>query len=110
LKYLSRYFAICQIFFGLNTSAQVVKFIKNPITAKHRVFITEKPNDADISVYKVQKYEEALSAGLWYVVDNPMLFKDAVTLFEVKKREEADLIVYYTNDRLQAGFKQKKKR
>jgi hypothetical protein len=31
-----------------------------------------------------------------------------MTLFEVHKKEEADLIVYYTNNKNEAGYKPKK--
>ena len=88
-----------------NVNAQIVKFIKNPLTAKYRVFITRKPAEATLFVYKTKKYEEAIGAGLWYIVDNPMVFKNAMTLFEVKRKEEADLIVFYTNKKTEAGYK-----
>ena len=91
-----------------NVNAQIVKFIKNPLTAKYRVFITNQPSQATLFVYKTKKYEEAIGAGLWYIVDNPVLFKNAMTLYEVKRKEEADLIVYYTNKKSEAGYKNAK--
>lgn len=84
---------------------QTVKFIKNPLQAKYRVFVTSKPEEANLFVYKVHKFEEAIGAGLWYIVENPMLFKDAMTVFQVKSKDEADLIVYYTDDKKKAGYK-----
>jgi hypothetical protein len=89
--------------------SQAVKFIKNPVTAKYRVFITAKPAEATVFVYRVSKYQEAIGAGLWYIVENPTLFKEAMTLFEVHKKEEADLIVYYTKNKDNAGYKFKNK-
>ena len=91
-----------------NVNGQIVKFIKNPLTAKYRVFITNQPSEASLFVYKTKKYEEAIGAGLWYIVENPVLFKNAMTLFEVKRKEEADLIVYYTNKKSEAGYKNHK--
>lgn len=91
--------------FSFTVNGQVVKFIKNPLNAKYRVFITRKPAEATLFVYKTKKYEEAIGAGLWYIVDNPMVFKNAMTLFEVKRKEEADLIVFYTNKKTEAGYK-----
>jgi hypothetical protein len=88
-----------------NVNAQIVKFIKNPLTAKYRVFITNQPSQATLFVYKTKKYGEAIGAGLWYIVDNPVLFNNAMTLYEVKRKEEADLIVYYTNKKSEAGYK-----
>jgi len=101
-------FILCMVYYA-NTIAQVVKFIKNPVTAKYRVYITTKPGEAKVFVYKVPTFKEAIGAGLWYIVENPMIFKDAMTLFEVKKKEDADLIVYYTNDKNKAGYKFKNK-
>ena len=98
---------LCILYYS-NSYGQVVKFIKNPLTAKYRVYITKNSSEATIYVFKVQKYEEAIGAGLWYMVNNPILFKEAMTLFEVKKKEDADLIVYYTNDKNEAGYKPKK--
>lgn len=107
LKIKAIIFILCMVYYA-NTMGQVVKFIKNPLTAKYRVYITKDPKEATIFVYKVKKYEEALGAGLWYIVENPLMFKEAMTLFEVKKKEDADLIVYYTIDKIKAGYKLKK--
>jgi len=92
-----------------NVNGQVVKFIKNPLTAKYRVYVTQQPSEATLFVYKTKKYEEAIGAGLWYIVDNPLLFKNAMLLFEVKHKEEADCIVFYTNKKSEAGYKNNKK-
>jgi len=88
-----------------DVNAQIVKFIKNPLTAKYRVFITQQPSEATLFVYKTKKYEEAIGAGLWYIVDNTILFKNAMTLYEVKRKGEADLIVFYTYKKSEAGYK-----
>lgn len=98
---------LCILYYS-NSYGQVVKFIKNPLTAKYRVYITKNSSEATIYVFKVQKYEEAIGAGLWYMVNNPILFKEAMTLFEVKKKEEADLIIFYTNNKKEAGYKSNK--
>lgn len=82
-----------------NTNAQIVKFIKNPVEAKYRVWITEKKKDATHFVYKVKNPTEIRKGGEWYIVTNPQLFKNAMTLFEVKKKEEADIIVYWVTNR-----------
>ena len=41
-------------------------------------------------------------------IENPMLFGNAMTLFKVNSMDEADLIVYYTNERKKAGSIKKK--
>ena len=91
-----------------NANGQIVKFIKNPLTAKYRVYVTQQPSEATIFVFKTKKYNEAIGAGVWYIVDNPILFKNAMTLYEVKHKEEADLIVYYTKKKSEAGYKNTK--
>lgn len=88
-----------------NVNGQIVKFIKNPLTAKYRVYVSQQPSEATLFVFKTKKYDEAIGAGLWYIVDNPISFKNAMTLYVVKHKEEADLIVYYTKKKSEAGFK-----
>jgi hypothetical protein len=101
---------IITLFFCLflsSVNGQIVKFIKNPLKAKYRVYITQIPSEATLFVFKTKKYEEAIGAGLWYIVENPVLFKNAMELFQVKVKEEADLIVYYTLKKSEAGYKNK---
>jgi hypothetical protein len=104
-KHTKAIFIFLFFIFHFTVNGQVVKFIKNPLTAKYRVFVTQKPAEATLFVYKTKKFEEAIGAGLWYIVDNPILFKNAMTLFEVKRKEKADLIVFYTNKKSEAGYK-----
>lgn len=86
-------------------NGQVVKFIKNPINVKYRVYETQIESEANLIVYKVAKYDEAIRPGLWYIVENPALFKEAITLCKVLEKDDADLIVYYTADKRKAGYK-----
>ena len=79
--------------------AQLVKFIKNPVTAKYRVFISNTPAGATHWIYRVAGPTDIRKPGDWYVVPNPQLFKNAVTLYQVKDREEADWVVYYVSRR-----------
>jgi hypothetical protein len=83
--------------FGANS--QMVKFIKNPLQAKYRVFISNTPKGATHWIYRVARPADIRKPGEWYIVPNPQLFKNAMTLFEVKDRNEADLIVYYVSKR-----------
>lgn len=104
--------SLCIVFLFIicmsKVNGQVVKFIKNPLTAKYRVYVTQQPAEATLFVYKTKKYEEAIGAGLWYIVDNPMLFKNAMTLYKVKHKDEADWIVFYTKKKSEAGYKNTK--
>jgi hypothetical protein len=85
--------------FSLGVKAQMVKFIKNPLQAKYRVFITSSPKGATHWIYRVAGPTDIRKPGEWYIVTNPQLFKNAMTMFEVKVREKADLIVYYVSKR-----------
>ena len=93
------YFTILALFLNAYTNAQIVKFIKNPVEAKYRIWITDKKQEATHLVYKVKNPTEIRKGGEWYIVTNPQLFKNAMTLFEVKKKEEADIIVYWVSSR-----------
>jgi hypothetical protein len=97
----SGYFAL---FLFLNTilsnaSAQMVKFINNQYQAKYRVFFTKNPKEANQWIYKVPGPTDIRKPGEWYIVKNPQLFKEAVTLFKVDKKDDADIIVYYVSTR-----------
>jgi hypothetical protein len=80
-------------------SAQSVKFIKNPYQAKFRVFISSNPKEANQWIYKVKGPTDIRKPGEWYIVKNQQLFRDAVSLFKVEKKDEADIIVYYVSTR-----------
>ncbi len=80
-----------------NSHSQIVKFVKNDVSAQHRVFITKTPSEATHFIYRVSNPSEIRKPGHWYVVQNPTLFKQSVTLFEVKTKEEADIIVFYVS-------------
>jgi hypothetical protein len=77
----------------------MVKFIKNPLQAKYRVFISNSSKGATHWIYRVAGPTDIRNPGEWYIVPNPQLFKNAMTLFKVKDREEADLVVYYVSVR-----------
>lgn len=81
----------------IKSSAQMVKFINNPYQAKYRVYITTKSNEANQWIYRVKGPTDIRKPGEWYVVKNPQLFKQAITLYKVDKKENADIIVYYVS-------------
>ena len=95
------FFCFCffLLFLNLKSSAQIVKFIKNPVEAKYRVYISDKKQGVTHFIYKVKNPTEIRKAGEWYIVTNPQLFKNAMTLFEVKTKGEADFIVHYVTSR-----------
>jgi hypothetical protein len=78
---------------------QMVKFIKNPLQAKYRVYITSKRAEANQWIYCVAGPTDIRKPGEWYIVKNPQLFKNAMNLYLVTKRKDADLIIYYVSTR-----------
>jgi len=85
--------------FSFTSSAQMVKFIRNEYQAKYRVFITNKPKEANQWIFRVPNPTDIRKPGEWYIVKNPQLFKQAVNLFRVDKKDDADIIVYYVSKR-----------
>lgn len=82
-----------------HTRAQLVKFIKNPYQAKYRVYISDKPEEANQWIYKIKGPTDIRKPGEWYIVTNPTLFKEAITMFQVYSKKDADMIVYYVSVR-----------
>lgn len=50
-------------------------------------------------IYRVQGPADIRKPGDWYIVPNPQLFKNAISVYEVKNRKDADWIVYYVSTR-----------
>ena len=80
-------------------AAQMVKFINNQYQAKYRVFFTKNPKEANQWIYRVLGPTDIRKPGEWYIVKNPQLFKQAITLYKVDKIDDADIIVYYVTKR-----------
>lgn len=101
MKVVKAIFLSCLfILFGtLTSNAQIVKFIKNAVQAKYRVYITQQPKEASHWIYRVASPADLRNPGDWYIVTNPVLFKNAMTLYEVKQKSEADFVVYYVSSK-----------
>jgi hypothetical protein len=102
---------VFMLFFLLSISVsgftQIVKFIKNPYQAKYRVYISLQPKQATHWIYKVKSPSDIKKPGHWYIVTNPQLFSNAMTLYKVEKIDDADFIVYYVNTSDSATIKLK---
>jgi hypothetical protein len=46
-----------------NTSAQIVKFIKNPYQAKYKVYISSQPKEATHWIYRVKSPADIRKGG-----------------------------------------------
>jgi hypothetical protein len=87
------------IFLYLIPKAQIVKFIKNPLLAKYRVFISSNPIESSHWIYRVKSPSEITKGGEWFVVNNPQLFSNATLLYKVDKIDDADIIVFYVSNK-----------
>ena len=92
-------FFILTILFHSEGISQRVKFIKNPYQAKLRVYITQDLSEAKQWIFRVPNPTDIRKPGDWYIVTNPQLFKEAITLYKVDKKDDADIIVYYVSTR-----------
>lgn len=93
------FFWVLLTLFSPFSYGQMVKFIKNEVSAKYRVFVTKDKREASHFIYRVSNPAEIRKPGDWYIVTNPQLFKQAMTLYEVKRKEDADFVVYYVSTR-----------
>ena len=87
-------------------AAQWVKFIANPYQAKYRVYETRKREEATHWIYRVSRPQDIRKPGDWYVVENPQLFRQSVTLYRVRRKDEADMVVYYVSTSDSARIRQ----
>lgn len=87
------------------SNAQIVKFIKNAIQAKYRVYITKDSKEASHWIYRVNNPADIRKPGDWYIVSNPVLFKNAMNIYEVKEKNEADFIIYFVSTKDSARIK-----
>lgn len=83
---------------------QIVRYIHNAQKAEYYVFETSDSSLATYYVYRATNPTEALKEGVWYIVDDPFLYRDkAILLHRVKSTATADLIVYYVRNPKNAG-------
>jgi hypothetical protein len=93
--------------YSVSGYTQIVKFIKNPYQAKYRIYISLQPKEATHWIYRVKSPVDIRKGGHWYIVTNPQLFSNAMTVYKVEKKEEADFIVYYVSNSDSAMIRQK---
>ena len=90
--------------FPLSANAQIVRFIKNVYQAEYYIFETKDSSAANYFVFKTANPAEAIREGVWFVADDPLIYRDrAIKLHRVKSPAEADLIVYYVRRPTHAG-------
>jgi hypothetical protein len=98
------FFVVFQCTHFFDSNAQIIRFIQNPNIAEYYVFETPDSSAANYYVYKTVNPTEAIREGVWYVVDDPFLFRDkAIRLYRVKSPVNADFIVYYVRNAKHAG-------
>ena len=103
------FFCFIQYTTFLSANAQIVRFIHNAYQAEYYVFETKDSSAANYFVFKTANPAEAIREGVWFVVDDPLIYRDkAIKLHRVKSPAEADLIVYYVRRPIHAGKAKKR--
>jgi hypothetical protein len=93
----------------MSANAQIVRFIHNAYQAEYYIFETKDSSAANYFVFKTANPAEALKEGVWFFVDDPLIYRDkAIKLHRVKSPAEADLIVYYVRKPIHAGKAKKR--
>jgi hypothetical protein len=93
----------------ISANAQIVRFIHNAYQAEYYIFETKDSSAANYFVFKTANPTEALKEGVWFVADDPLIYRDkAIKLHRVKSPAEADLIVYYVRKPIHAGKAKKR--
>ena len=105
MKWLS--VILFSVFISPKANSQVVKFIKNEYQAKYRVYETKNPSEASHWIFAVQGPTDIRKPGDWYIVTNLQLFSNAMLLYKVKTKQDADMIVYYVSTKDSAQIRTK---
>jgi hypothetical protein len=93
----------------VSANAQIVRFIHNAYQAEYYIFETKDSSAANYFVFKTANPAEAIREGVWFVADDPLIYRDkAIKLHRVKSPAEADLIVYYVRKPIHAGKAKKR--
>lgn len=82
--------------------SQPLKLVKSKFEAKWTVHFTTNQKEANVIGYKVKNYWECIKPGYIYLA--PVYFKSATPVFEVKNKSQADLVIYWTQDKSKAKW------
>ncbi len=94
---------------SVTASAQIVGVTKFVKQANVKVYVTTYAAEADVIVFKTPFLKNSTgNKGWWYfsTIDGEINKR----ICYVAGKEIADLVVYYTNDKNEAGWKNRKKR
>jgi hypothetical protein len=90
-------------------NGQIVRFINNAYKAEYYVFETTDSSIADYYVYRATNPTEAIKEGVWFITNDPFIFRDkAILLHRVKSAANADMVVFYVRNPKYAGKARKK--
>ncbi len=101
--------SILSLFAANAVNAQVVSETKFAKQANVKVFVTTYIGDADVVVFKTPFIKNAYgNKGQWYITTASG--EANKTICYVPSKEVADIVVMFTPDSKQAGWKNKKKK
>jgi len=90
-------------------NGQIVRFIHNAYKAEYYVFETTDSSIANYYVYRTANPTEAIKEGVWYITEDPFMFRDkSILLHRVKSSANADMVVFYVRNPKNAGKARKK--
>lgn len=107
-KYLIVCILLTVYFTGNQIHAQVVQSVGEKRKNSISVYISDYPDQADLHVFIVDNKKDALgNQGLWYFQDSQTYAQKKI--YFVDDSKTADLIIYFTEEKSQAGWIRKTK-
>jgi hypothetical protein len=103
------FFFLVQLLTISKANGQIVRFIHNSYKAEYFVFETTDSSIANYYVYRAATPTEAIKEGVWYITEDPFMFRDkSILLHKVKSVANADIVVFYVRNPKYAGKARKK--
>ena len=108
-KYIQSSLCLALLFVGLESNGQVVFKTTFPEDANVKVFVTQYKRDADLVVFKTPFIHNADgNNGSWYFT--PYQGEANKRIIFLPSKDNADLTIFWTNKKEEAGWQNKKKK
>ena len=97
------------LFLSRSADGQMVTIVDRQKEANVKIFETPYKMNADVIVFKTPYVENSVgNRGMWYFTH--VMGEANKKIYFIKHREEADLVVYFTDKSQEAGWKNRKKK
>lgn len=94
------------VIFSTFCYSQIWKPVKNIVQADYLIYQTRNKDEADIIAFEVQSEVDCVKPGLIYLA--PPYYSKGKKVSFVCKKEDADLVVYWTKNKNEVIWKIKK--